>query len=189
MCTQLKQNKNVNVCLKMNCAFIISITLFLQLIVLHRKLAQGLNYCSPQNFHSVWRTENKLQHLSDMPFFVFVSGILSCSLSWNRHHLAELPWVDFWLGLFWSGCRLREKKLDGQLLHAGIRLIWRLCYGYMMLMLVSCQVDSTCVAYLAWWLMYASIACTLLHLDQPLAPPVIVTVTSRRWLFNRRDAS
>lgn len=110
MCIQLKQNKNVNVCLKMNCAFIISITLFLQLIVLHRKLAQGLNYCSPQNFHSVWRTENKLQHLSDMPFFVFVSGILSCSLSWNRHHLAELPWVDFWLGLFWSGCRLRKKN-------------------------------------------------------------------------------
>ena len=89
------------------------------------------------------------------------------------------------IGLFWSGCWLEEKKLDGQLLHAGIRLIWRLCYGYMMLMLVSCQVDSTCVAYLAWWLMYASIACTLLHLDQPLAPPVIVAVTSR----NRRDAS
>ena len=81
------------------------------------------------------------------------------------------------------------KKLDGQLLHAGIQFIWRLCYGYMMLMLISCQVDSTCVAYLAWWLMYASIACTLLHLDQPLNPPVIVAVTSRRWVFNRRDAS
>ena len=46
-----------------------------------------------------------------MPFFVYVSGILLCSLSWNRHHLAELPWrVDFRLGLFWSGCRLRKKQ-------------------------------------------------------------------------------